>query len=334
MSTYRRSAELPQSFTHLLIQKYALNSGCPNQIGTGAWKVRVTEVSPETSPTALLPKGIKRGYAVVNTDMGMATPPGQDASVFIGRPQRWKDWGYRSTHEMTVEAKRLVNTFYKRPATHNYFVGCSTGGEQGWMEAQRYPDDYDGIVSGAPANNRTGVHESILWNFVSMERTPEDHLSTAKLRSLAKAVMDACDQLDGVADDIISDPTKCSFDPDLIACSGSENDKCLTPSQVAVVRRLYTGPVDPRTGKQIYAGMPKGSELGWDHLGPSGNGQPPFAPIFTWVFGHDWNWRSFDFHRSVTAVDEKLADDLKCNESKPRCFPRSRAQAARLSRLV
>ncbi len=257
-----------------------------------------------------LAEGIKRGYAVVNTDMGMATPPGEDATVFIDRPQRWKDWGCRSTHEMTVEAKRLVNTFYKRPSTHNYFVGCSTGGEQGWMEAQRYPDDYDGIVSGAPANNRTGVHESILWNFVSMERTPEDHLSTAKLRSLAKAVMNACDRLDGVADDIISDPSKCSFDPALIGCSGSENDKCLTPSQVAVVRRLYTGPVDPRTGKQIYAGMPKGSELGWDHLGPSANGQPPFAPIFTCVFGRDWNWRSFDFSRSVAAVDEKLAADL------------------------
>ena len=228
--------------------------------------------------------------------------PVEDATVFIGRPERWKDWGYRSTHEMTVEAKRLVDGFYQRPATHNYFAGCSTGGEQAWMEAQRYPDDYDGIVGGAPANNRAGVHESILWNFVSTERTPGDHLSTAKLRGLAKAVMNACDRLDGVADGIISDPSKCSFDPASVECSGTENDNCLTAQQVAVVRRLYAGPVNPRTGKQVYPGMPKGSELGWDHLGPGANGQPPYAPIFTWVFGRDWNWRSFDFDRSVATM--------------------------------
>ncbi len=253
-----------------------------------------------------LAEGLKRGYAVVNTDMGMATAPGEDATVFMDRPERWKDWGYRSTHEMTVEAKRLVGAYYKHPAAHNYFVGCSTGGEQAWMEAQRYPDDYDGIVGGAPANNRTGVHESILWNFVSTERTTDDRLPAAKLRALAKAVMSACDELDGVADGIISDPQRCSFDPASVECSGSENDNCFTSRQVATVRRLYAGPVNPRTGKQIYPGMPKGSELGWDHLGPSANGQPPFAPIFTWVFGHDWNWRSFDFDRSVAAVDEKL----------------------------
>ncbi|MDQ2775465.1 MAG: tannase/feruloyl esterase family alpha/beta hydrolase [Acidobacteriota bacterium] len=257
-----------------------------------------------------LAAGVKRGYAVVNTDMGMATPPGEDATVFIGRPERWKDWGYRSTHDMTVEAKRLVTAYYKRPATHNYFVGCSTGGEQAWMEAQRYPDDYDGIVGGAPANNRTGVHESILWNFISTERTPENRIPTAKLHALAAAVMNACDRLDGVADGLIGDPQKCSFDPASVECSGAENDSCLTRQQVAVVRRLYAGPVNPRTGQQIYPGLPKGSELGWDRLGPGADGQPPYAPIFTWVFGHHWNWRSFDFDRSVTAVDKKLAADV------------------------
>ena len=254
-----------------------------------------------------LAAGVQHGYAVVNTDMGMATPPGEDATVFVARPERWKDWGFRSTHEMTVQAKRLVAAFYRRPPTRNYFVGCSTGGEQAWMEAQRYPDDYDGIVGGAPANHRTRVHISILWNFVTTERTPQDRLPTTKLRPLAQAVVAACDRLDGVADGIISDPPTCSFDPASLACSGSENDHCLTSSQVAVVRRLYAGPINPRTGEQIYPGLPKGSELGWDHLGPSANGQPPYAPIFTWAFGRDWNWRNFDFDRSVAAIDEKLA---------------------------
>ena len=257
-----------------------------------------------------LASGVKRGYAVVNTDMGMATAPGEDATAFVGRPERWKDWGYRSTHEMTVQAKRMLAAFYGHPAAHNYFMGCSTGGEQAWMEAQRYPDDYDGIVGGAPANNRTGVHESILWNFITTEQTPQDHIPAAKLRPLASAVMKACDRLDGLADGLISDPQKCSFDPASIECSGSDNDNCLTADQVAVVRHLYAGPTNPRTGQQIYPGMPKGSELGWDHLGAQANGQPPFAPIFTWVFGRDWNWRTFNFDSSVAAVDRKLAADV------------------------
>jgi feruloyl esterase len=267
-----------------------------------------------------LADGVKRGYAVVNTDMGMATPPGEDATVFINRPQRWADWGYRSTHDMTVEAKRLVAAFYGRPAAHNYFVGCSTGGEQALMEAQRYPDDYEGIVGGAPANNRTGVHMSVLWNFISTERTPQDHIPAAKLGPLAAAVMTACDKLDGVADGLISDPRKCSFDPASVACSGSDNDNCLTPSQVATARRLYKGPVDPRTGKQIYPGMPRGSELGWSHLGPGANGQPPFSPIFTWVFGRDWNWRSFDFDRSAADVDAKLGSVLNATSTNLSAF--------------
>ena len=122
--------------------------------------------------------------------------------------------------------------------------------------------------------------------------------------------MNACDRLDGVADGIISDPQKCSFDPASVECAGSESDNCLTPKQVSVVRRLYAGPTNPRTGQQIYPGMPKGSELGWDHLGPGTNGQPPYAPIFTWVFGRDWNWHTFDFDRSVAAVDRKLEADV------------------------
>ncbi len=153
------------------------------------------------------------------------------------------------------------------------------------MEAQRYPDDYDGIVGSAPANNRTGVHISILWNF------------------------------DGVADGIINDPRKCSFNPASLECSGADNNNCLTASQVATARRLYTGPVDPRTGQQIYPGMPKGSELGWDHLGPGADGQPPYAPIFAWVFGRNWNWRSFDFDRSGTAVSSKLGGALNATSA-------------------
>ena len=122
-----------------------------------------------------LAEGLRRGYAVANTDMGMATPPGETASIFVNRPERWTDWGYRATHEMTLFAKQMVRAYYERDAKHSYFVGCSTGGEQALMESQRYPDDYDGIVGGAPAHNRTGVHVSILWNFAVNEKTPASY---------------------------------------------------------------------------------------------------------------------------------------------------------------
>ena len=103
-----------------------------------------------------LAEGLRRGYAVANTDMGMATPPGATARIFVNRPERWTDWGYRATHEMTLVAKQIVRAYYERDAKRAYFVGCSTGGEQALMESQRYPDDYDGIVGGAAAKTVPG----------------------------------------------------------------------------------------------------------------------------------------------------------------------------------
>ena len=153
-----------------------------------------------------LAEGVKRGYAVANTDMGMATPAGATAAIFVDRPDRWIDWGYRATHEMTLVAKQVVRTYYTQDARRAYFVGCSTGGEQALMESQRYPDDYDGIVGGAAANNRTGVHVSILWNFAVNERTPASYLPAAARSLLAQAVVDKCDTLDGVKDGVINDP--------------------------------------------------------------------------------------------------------------------------------
>ena len=133
-----------------------------------------------------LAEGLRSGYAVANTDMGMATPPGQTASIFVNRPERWADWGYRATHEMTLVAKQIVHAYYERDAKHSYFTGCSTGGEQALMESQRYPDDYDGIVGGAAANNRTGVHVSILWNFAVDEKSPATYLHAAALFALSR----------------------------------------------------------------------------------------------------------------------------------------------------
>jgi feruloyl esterase len=255
-----------------------------------------------------LAEGLRRGYAVANTDMGMATPAGATASIFINRPDRWIDWGYRATHEMTLVAKQVVHAYYARDARRAYFVGCSTGGEQALMESQRYPDDYDGIVGGAAANNRTGVHASILWNFAVNEKTPASSLPAAARSLLTQAVVDKCDALDGVKDGVINDPGKCQFDPSSLQCKSAGEEKCLTAAQVETAKQIYAGPVNPRTGQSLYPGLPKGSEFGWDGLDPTPGGIPPYASIFHWVFGPQWDWRRFDFDRDDAIYTQRLAE--------------------------
>ena len=254
-----------------------------------------------------LAEGLRRGYAVANTDMGMATPAGDTAAIFFNRPERWVDWGYRATHEMTLVAKQIVRAYYERDATRAYFVGCSTGGEQALMESQRYPDDYDGIVGGAPAQNRTGVHVSILWSFAANERTPASYLPAAARSLLSQAVINACDSLDGVKDGVITDPEKCHFDPASLQCKSAGQQNCLTSSQVETVKQIYAGPANPRTGQSLYPGLPTGSEFGWDGLDPGPGVIPPYAPIFQWVFGPQWDWRQFDFDHEDATYTQKLA---------------------------
>jgi len=251
---------------------------------------------------------LRRGFAVANTDMGMRPPAGLDASAFAGHPEKWADWGYRSTHEMTVVSKALIKAYYASSPKESYFSGCSTGGEQALMEAQRFPDDYDGILGGAAANNRTGVHTSILWNYVVTEREPADYLPASKLSLLASAVLAACDAADGLKDGLIADPRQCHFDPATLECKGADSDACLTAAQVQAVRSVYAGPVNPRTKEQIYPGVPPGSELDWKQFGPAPGrtAPPPYEAIFKWAMGADWNWRTFDFDRDYARMAARL----------------------------
>jgi feruloyl esterase len=259
-----------------------------------------------------LASGIRLGYAVANTDMGMSVPDGSDASIFVNRPERWIDWGSRSTHEMTLFAKALVKAYYGRLADRSYFVGCSTGGEQALAEAQKFPADYDGIVAGAAANNRTGVHLSILWNFAAMQRTADSYISPAQLSTLNKAVLKACGGTRALDAGFLDNPEHCTFNPEALRCSGSNSENCLTEAQLATVRSLYSGPVNPRTREALYPGLAAGSEYAWNKIDP----QPltaqeaPYAPIFKWVFGPQWNWRSFDFDRQVKTYQNMLGDDV------------------------
>ena len=262
-----------------------------------------------------LADGLRHGYAVANTDMGMASIFKEDADAFIGHPERWTDWGWRATHEMTVAAKQIVSAFYGREPQHSYFVGCSTGGQQALMEAQRFPDDYDGIVAGAPAHNRTRLHMEVFSTYGTANLSPANLIPKAKLAVIADAVLKACPKAKAtLADSFLSYPDDCHWDPEALLCKGGDEPGCLTAAQVATAKSFYDGPRNPVTNAQIYPGLPRGSEDAWDGLTPKSS-RPPYDSLFKWVFGPDWDWRTFDFNRDVATVDAQLAATLNATNA-------------------
>ena len=164
---------------------------------------------------------LRRGYATASTDTGHSTPGGSWA---LGHPELIVDYAYRAIHEMTIKSKEIVKTFYGNAPARSYFVGCSTGGRQGLMEAQRFPADYDGIVAGAPANYFTHLMAGTLSPAAATMKDESTRLSPAKLSALNKGALAACDAGDGVADGLINNPLACKFDPGTLLCGGEETD--------------------------------------------------------------------------------------------------------------
>lgn len=259
--------------------------------------------------------GLKRGYATAVTDTGTAPATMLDGDALTGHPRKWRDWGRLSTHVMTVTGKAIARSFYGRGVNRSYYTGCSTGGQQGLIEALYYPRDYNGILVGAPVINRTWGHAAVLWDFAAANRLQNSLLSDVKLRLLNAAAIDACNrQGHGVpGDPFITDPLACRFDPAVLACPGVDGDKCLTSSEVATARAFYTGPTT-RDGRAVFFGWPIGSEapgrFGWSFLESAANGGPQFGGLFKWVFGAGWDWRSFDFDRDMPIVDARLDADV------------------------
>jgi len=268
---------------------------------------------------------LQLGFAVANTDMGTAPATALDGKPLIGHPEKWIDWGYRSTHLMTIAAKQVVETFYGQAAAYAYFTGCSTGGGQGLHEAQQFPEDYDGILAGAPAENRTHVHTEVLWAYTVTHRTPDSLIPADKAQLITNAVLGACAGQSGglPSDPYLTEPRACRWDPAELLCPAGTSDtsQCLTQAQVDAARLLYDGPRNPRTGQLIYPGVPRGGESGSTFDWPALQGlsptlpspEPLFDALFYWVFGPDWDWRSFDFDRNMAQVDDVLAGILNAN---------------------
>ncbi len=205
---------------------------------------------------------ISRGYASASTDTGH-NAPGTEASWALGHPDKITDFGYRAIHEMTMKAKAVIQAFYGEGPKHSYFAGCSNGGRQALMEAQRFPNDYDGILAGAPANYWTPVFATFIWDIQAMQKDPASYIPARKLPAIAAAVTAACDAHgeDGVNDGILNDPRACHFDPATMVCKAADADSCLTAPQAAALKKIYAGPKDAK-GKQIFPGFLPGGEIG------------------------------------------------------------------------
>jgi feruloyl esterase len=262
--------------------------------GNGGWSGAIVYPS--------LAAGVNRGYATASTNTGH---DGGDATFAIDHPEKLVDFGYRAVHEMTVQGKAITAAFYSKGPEKSYWNGCSSGGKQGLKEAQKFPTDYDGIVAGAPANYWTHLMAGDLWPAIVTSKDPAAFLSEAKLHVLHRAVIEACDSLDGVKDGLIEDPTRCHFDPAAVQCKGEENDTCLTAAQVDAARKIYEGATNPRTHESIFPGMSRGSELVWPALA----GERPFGiPVSHFqviVFrSPDWNYQTLDFDIDVALADK------------------------------
>lgn len=263
---------------------------------------------------------LRRGYATVATDTGHT---GDDPGFAIDHPEAIVDWGHRAVHVSIAAAKSVVAEFYGQSAKHSYFAGCSTGGHQALMEAQRYPADFDGIIAGDPGNNRTHLNAGFLWQFVRNHR-PDLSLiiPPAKLAAITDAAVKTCRGKDGglPTDNFLTDPDACDFRPEQMLCKQGEGEDCLTQEQADALNAMYGGARDDQSGAQIYYGWPKGSENsgrvvpalpGWslywaDPAHPDRPARLNFWKVWAFPDG-TWDWRSFAFGPGMTAVDDRLA---------------------------
>jgi Tannase and feruloyl esterase len=268
---------------------------------------------------------VKRGYATGGTDTGHTTT---DAAWALGHPEKVMDFGYRGVHEMTLKAKAVVAAFYGNKPAHSYFASCSDGGREALMEAQRFPEDYDGILAGAPANYWTHLLVNAVWDLRATTLDPASYIPAAKIPALSKAVLAACDAQDGLRDGLLSDPRQCSFDPATMTCKDGDSDSCLTAPQVVALEKIYSGPKDSM-GHRLFPGYVPGGEEGgggWP-LWITGNapGRSLIAFFGEGYFANmvyekaDWDYKTFNIDQATKLADEKTASAL--NATNPDLTP-------------
>ena len=275
-------------------------------VGNGGWAGVISY--------AAMADAVRSGYASASTDTGHV---GGRGTFALDHPEKLIDFSWRSEHEMTVKAKAVIQAFYGSAPKLSYWNGCSTGGRQGLKEAQMFPDDYDGIIAGAPAN-RTAIS---LWIAAAVLKDPASYIPPSKYPVIHRAALAACDSHDGLEDGLIDDPRKCSFDPKVLLCREGDGPSCLTAPQVAAAQKIYSPAVNPRTGKELFSSLVPGTELGW---GVQARGPDPSTNIYDqyrYVVFKDpnWDWKTFNFDRDVTRGD--LPENVIMNATDPNMKP-------------
>jgi feruloyl esterase len=272
-------------------------------VGNGGWAGVISY--------GAMAQALHDGYATSSTDTGHVGATGKFA---IDHPEKLIDFGYRAVHEMTVKAKSIIDAFYGSAPRMSYWNGCSTGGRQGLKEAQRFPEDYDGIVAGAAANPRTHLSSWQIW-LAQGVLDPNNYIPPAKYPTIHQAVLQACDAADGVKDGLIEDPTRCHFDPKTIECKAGDEPTCLTAGQVEAAKRMYTAP-------PFYFNVEPGSELGWSMLA---RGPEPFSAAtdqFRYVVFKDpaWDWHTLNLDRDVALADKIDHDTINAADPNIKAF--------------
>jgi feruloyl esterase len=262
---------------------------------------------------ALMANAIQRNYTTMSNDNGHT---GSNWS-FSAQPERVNDFGYRSQHVTTLAAKAIIQSYYQKPANFSYFYGCSQGGHHALMEAQRYPDDYDGIVAGAYAGiDWTALMFGELWTGVnSSVKGPDYDLPQTQLDLVTNAVVAQCGRQDGgvASDPFLNDPRDCHFNPSTLQCKpGQDPSTCLSATQLQAVQAIYQGASNPRTHRQIWPGFLPGSETFWREVlvgNPNAPGGSSASFFQNGVFAGEsgFNYLNINFDSDVDLTNNKAA---------------------------
>jgi feruloyl esterase len=292
-------------------------NGKYRQEGNGGWAGVI--------PLQAMVDPLRRGYVTAGTDDGHE---GGGADWAVGHPEKLIDFGHRAVHEVNVHARLIIDKLYGRQPSRSYFMGCSDGGREGLMEAQRYPADFDGMVLGAPANRWSHLFTTFVWNELAQLKTPDSRIPGEKLPLLQNAAVAACDKKDGVDDGLIEDPRACRFDPAALVCKGADSPQCLLPAQVEALQKIYGGPRHPRTGAQIYPGFPPGTEAAnWPNwISAKDPTQTIQSVLGNPYYGQavlenpQWDVRTMDFDKDFALGEAKAAPILNSSSPDLRSF--------------
>ena len=252
---------------------------------------------------------LKAGYATASTDTGHQGGP----EFALGHPDLAVDYGYRGIHEMTIKAKQVIEALYGMGPRLSFFNGCSTGGRQGLTEAQRYPEDYNGILAGAPAIEWPHLMVRNIEVGVATLRDEESYIPASKLAAVQDASVAACDGIDGVKDGLVDDPRKCNFDPSALLCKQGDSDSCLSAKQVEALKHVYAAVKYP-DGRLIYPAYMPGTEKGWNNfttgasIGRGGAYNTGLGYMKYFVFNDpNWDLKAWNLAEDTPKVDKNAS---------------------------